>query len=492
MITFADKFYAILNTYILSTLSYIGESFCILSIILIMLCFLGRVGTFTKKSIYPVLVFVGIGTILNIYSVCHDYFVMRNHWNEPFQESIVRLTDKSEYSSIITIVVILAIILSVLLTFSEHKILNCLIAGFMIIFYETYISVEMLCTTIYFTNKSRNYIFQGSFIYEELEGAFSYIFILAYMFIMASTFFALYLGMIRKQRTLYVGWKSRILFVSWEILMVCIAYIPIFIGGTLKQQEKYMGYELGMILPLMGIIVPLFMLILISNRNAFEKSILQEEYISAELTFINQYKRNQHETRAFRHDIINNLSMLSTMYAEGKYDDASEHLSDLLGDIRAMSPKYITGDEMLDCIVGMKISKMEGEGISFTLDGVLDGGLDMKPVDICTIFANAIDNAIEACEKLEEKSDRWIKLSIKRTDRFFSINLCNSMLDDKKQSVVHRLFGGGDRFTTKEDKSLHGYGTQNMQKVISKYDGIEKVNAENGVFTLSIIFPRTN
>ena len=126
------------------------------------------------------------------------------------------------------------------------------------------------------------------------------------------------------------------------------------------------------------------------------------------------------------------------------------------------------------------------------LDGVLDGGLDMKPVDICTIFANAIDNAIEACEKLEEKSDRWIKLSIKRTDRFFSINLCNSMLDDKKQSVVHRLFGGGDRFTTKEDKSLHGYGTQNMQKVISKYDGIEKVNAENGVFTLSIIFPRTN
>ena len=483
MMTFADKFYAILNTYILSTLSYIGESFCILSIILIMLCFLGRVGTFTKKSIYPVLAFVGIGTILNIYSVCHDYFVMRNHWNEPFQENIVRLTDKSEYSSIITIVVILAIIFSVLLTFSEHKILNCLIAGFMIIFYETYISVEMLCTTIYFTNKSRNYIFQGSFIYEELEGAFSYIFILAYMFIMALTFFALYLGMIRKQRSLYVGWKSRILFVSWEILMVCIAYIPIFIGGTLKQQEKYMGYELGMILPLMGIIVPLFMLILISNRNAIEKSIIQEEYISAELTYINQYKRNQHETRAFRHDIINNLSMLATIHNDKNYSEAEAYLKDLIGNVQDMSSKYVTGDEMLDCIIGMKYFKMEEAGIDFSLDGYIEGGLKMKPSDVCGIFANAIDNAIEACEMISNDTNKWIRMSLERGKETVCIHIKNSCPSDGGRNAL------GEKVNTKKDMSLHGYGIQNMKNTIAKYNGTESMILNEETFELMVNIP---
>ena len=145
---------------------------------------------------------------------------------------------------------------------------------------------------------------------------------------------------------------------------------------------------------------------------------------------------------------------------------------------------------MLDCIVGMKISKMEEVGIDFTLDGVLDGGLKMKPVDICTIFANAIDNAIEACERLPEESDRWIKLKIKRTDKFFSISLINSMVEDKKTGVINKIFYDGERFTTKKDKSLHGYGTKNMKAAISRYDGIERVSAEGGVFTLSIILPR--
>ena len=81
------------------------------------------------------------------------------------------------------------------------------------------------------------------------------------------------------------------------------------------------------------------------------------------------------------------------------YDKAKEYLNTLLGDVRAMSPKYNTGDEMLDCIVGMKSAKMEEQGIDFTLEGVIDGGLGMKPMDICSIFANAFDNAIEACEK---------------------------------------------------------------------------------------------
>ena len=124
--------------------------------------------------------------------------------------------------------------------------------------------------------------------------------------------------------------------------------------------------------------------------------------------------------------------MLSAMLADKNYDEAGKHLETLLGEVKGMSPKYVTGDEMLDCIVGMKAAKMEEEGIEFSIDGVADGGFGMKPVDVCSIFANAMDNAIEACEKLPSESEKWIKLVMKRTDKFFSVKLKNTMWDEEE------------------------------------------------------------
>ena len=130
------------------------------------------------------------------------------------------------------------------------------------------------------------------------------------------------------------------------------------------------------------------------------------------------------------------------------------------------------------------------EGIDFTIDGVADGGLGMKPVDVCSIFANAMDNAIEACEKLPEEKEKRIQLIMKRTERFFSIKLINSMSDDENSGAAGKLFGEGGRITTKKDKNLHGFGTQNMKAAISRYDGMLKAEAEDGIFTLSIMIPR--
>ena len=133
---------------------------------------------------------------------------------------------------------------------------------------------------------------------------------------------------------------------------------------------------------------------------------------------------------------------------------------------------------MLDCIVGMKASRMDEEEIDFKLDGMIDGGLGMKPVDVCNIFANALDNAIEACERIPEKTDRWVSLLVKRTDKFFSIKLSNSVKEEKNGISLDKLFDGISRKTSKKDKNLHGFGTLNMKKALEKYGGMLKSEQE--------------
>lgn len=490
--TNADLFNRLLTKNILSIVAYVGECFCILSVFIIMLCFLGkeREGRISQKTIMPMVVMVGTVICINAYCLVNDYIRLKGIWNEPFIEGAVKLADKSDFEWLIYTVVLCAIIATSYFTFTKKRIMNTVMSALMIIFFESYISTEMMCSAMYFAKEPREYVLNFTMQDQLLGTTGAYLFTLSYVLIMVSIFLILYFGMYKAQRIIYVGWKNRMIFIVWELLMICIMCIPIMFGTTGDNQVRYMSYELAIIMPIVCIAVPALLVAIISRRYVLEKTMIQEDYISAELDYINQYKKNQQETRAFRHDIINNLAMLSAIHDGNNYDEAQEYLDNLLGNVRAMSPRYNTGDEMLDCIVGMKSTKMDEEGIDFTLDGVIDGGLGMKPVDICSIFANAFDNAIEACEKLTDKDDRWIKLEIKRTENFFSIMLSNSMSENVKASIADKLFRDGERITSKKDRSLHGYGTQNMKASISKYDGIEKVEADGGVFKLSIMIPR--
>ena len=63
---------------------------------------------------------------------------------------------------------------------------------------------------------------------------------------------------------------------------------------------------------------------------------------------------------------------------------------------------------------------------------------------------------------------------------------------EEKNQMQPELFNIGEQITTKKDKAHHGFGLQNMRETILKYEGIEKVEIEDGVFILSIMIPRTN
>jgi sensor histidine kinase regulating citrate/malate metabolism len=155
----------------------------------------------------------------------------------------------------------------------------------------------------------------------------------------------------------------------------------------------------------------------------------------------------------------------------------------MLGEVSALSPKYVSGDEMLDIIISMKADRMDELNIKFTLDGVADGGLQIKPMDMCSIFANALDNAIEAASKCEEP---FVSFSIKRTDKFFVIKIINSA--DKKTDIGKLLSTSG--YTSKSDKDHHGFGLMNVRRAVEDYNGILKAESDEKSFTLSILMPR--
>ena len=236
-----------------------------------------------------------------------------------------------------------------------------------------------------------------------------------------------------------------------------------------------------------GLMFPVFIYFSRIGQHYRDRAIYQENHMQAELSHFEQYKQNQEETTRFRHDIRNNLLCLNNMLQEGRTQEATEYLNDLLHTSRSLSPKFVSGDQMLDCILGVKDRVMEENGIAFQLDGVMAGGLGWKPMDVCNVFANALDNAIESCQQMPAE-ERFINMSIRSTEQYWFISIENPVLKDVD---IQQLFLKDGGYTSKSDTGQHGIGTYNMKQTVEHYGGILKATCENHRFTLEIMIDNT-
>lgn len=306
----------------------------------------------------------------------------------------------------------------------------------------------------------------------------------AELFLTVAASVILYFGFYREKHV-YIVRKRKILWVAVLLWAIILMSQDPFTGGGELVEKRYeiLCHYFSYMLVALGIFAPVF-LIFDEARNYLKKqNQYQQHYLEAELDYIAGYKEKQRETRAFRHDMVNQLALADMLMDNGKTEEARKHIQELIGNIRSLSSQFSTGDEMLDCIVSMKAEKMRSKGIDFSLEGIVEGGLSLKPMEVCSIFANALDNSIEAAEDSENPN---VSMVIRKTNQFWVIDIANSIKDAVN---VESLFSG-DGYTTKEDKKYHGFGLSNIKRSIERNDGLLKINSSNDRFVLSIMLPR--
>ena len=327
------------------------------------------------------------------------------------------------------------------------------------------------------------YMFHGYFVPEKYEFWYEIILLPVCVFL----YYYLSQKFIKKGLVIPFGRREK-----W-LLAFYFVYIFSFFGMIVVSEGEGKWME-GILQVLVEIVMMVFTLgfpvyIFKTRISAYYRDMkdYQEEFLQAELSYFRQYKESQEETRRFRHDIKNHLMFLDAMMGEHKEREAQEYLGNLLQKVQKLSPEIVTGDEMLDCIFSFKTALMRQEQISFEMEGVLDGGLGWKPMDICCVFANALDNAIEACMRIPEEQPREIHVSLKKTEQFFYIEISNTVSSDEEGK---KIFSSGENFTSKKNRNLHGFGILNMRRTVEKYGGILNMECRDKRVTLSLILRR--
>lgn len=296
-------------------------------------------------------------------------------------------------------------------------------------------------------------------------------------------FFFLLYRLYRKNVVMQCHKKEVGLLLAFGAIGYSLSFVVSFFGDS----NRVLLYTLAIVTILLAALIPVFIFSSRVGQYYRERTIYQENYMQEELAHFTQYKLAQEETARFRHDIRNNLLCLNELLQSDDTEKAKAYLRDLLDVSDTLRAKFVSGDEMLDCIIGVKAGIMEEKQIRFQLDGVLAGGLQWKPVDVCVVFANALDNAIEACTQLPPE-DRSIDMRIKSTSLFWLVSITNPVKDAVD---TEKLFQKNSGYTSKADAGHHGIGTYNMKNTVENYGGMLKADCREGLFTLEIAIDKS-
>lgn len=215
-----------------------------------------------------------------------------------------------------------------------------------------------------------------------------------------------------------------------------------------------------------------------------------ESYMRYELSATTTILKNQYDQYCMSKETIDLINrkyhdlknQIAALRSENDPDRRTEWLDEMENDIKQYEAENKTGNAVLDTLLTGKSLYCQKNDISLTC--VVDGtSLDfIKVMDICAIFGNALDNAIESTIQMEDREKRLIHVVVCRQKQFVAIRIEN-------------YFGGtldfeeGIPITTKKDKAYHGFGVRSIRSSVENYGGTMTIATENGWFELKILIP---
>ena len=187
--------------------------------------------------------------------------------------------------------------------------------------------------------------------------------------------------------------------------------------------------------------------------------------------YYSQLEKKYGDSRKVIHDMKNHLQAIERLYASKETEVAKSYVEDIYHMLNVLGEKYYTDHRMLNIILNDKLGEAEREGIRVRAaigDVKLIG---IKDLDITTVFANLLDNAIEAARKVKEEA--FIDMKMDYFNEFIVISIRNSVNRNENHKEGHM-----------------GIGLENVRYTLEKYHGTLHTGQEDGEFQVNIMLPK--
>ncbi len=221
--------------------------------------------------------------------------------------------------------------------------------------------------------------------------------------------------------------------------------------------------------------------VLLSER---QKHFVEEQQVKAMKKRLEEAENFYGSIRKVRHEMKNHMANIKGLAGAGEYGEIEKYVQRMDDTMQELEYKYVTGNAVTDVIINDKCRRAEKAGIRFDADFRYGG--EIPVFDLGIILNNLLDNAIEACEKLEA-GKRFIRLTMKRKKQFLLLDVENSF-----DGIIPMKKGGSLPVTTKQSAipeiiTEHGIGLENVRDMAERYFGGVSIKVKGDVFHVTVM-----
>ena len=221
--------------------------------------------------------------------------------------------------------------------------------------------------------------------------------------------------------------------------------------------------------------------ILLAER---QKHFVEEQQVKAMKKRLEEAENFYGSIRKVRHEMKNHMANIKGLAGAGEYGEIEDYIRRMDETMQELEYKYVTGNAVTDVIINDKCRRAEKAGIRFGADFRYGG--EIPVFDMGIILNNLLDNAIEACEKLEPGKG-FIRLSLKRKKQFLILYVENSF-----DGAVPVSKGSSLPPTTKQSIlpgiiTEHGIGLENVRDIAERYFGGVNIKVKGDVFHVTVM-----
>lgn len=209
------------------------------------------------------------------------------------------------------------------------------------------------------------------------------------------------------------------------------------------------------------------------------KTEMEIQNLKYEQSYYQELEKNQAEVRKMRHDMKNHLSVAASFLRNHDTQGAETYLTKLSGELNTGNRNFCK-NSIVNAVLNNKYQLAVSNQIDCFCNISIDQMMGIDDVSLCSLFANSLDNAIEACKKIPEPKMRHISVKARYQNGFFSYEITNS----KCNEIVTKH---GKLISSKKDKKEHGLGVGNMKDMVEKYGGTCGIEYDEGRFIVTVL-----
>ncbi len=261
------------------------------------------------------------------------------------------------------------------------------------------------------------------------------------------------------------------------LLMLFPAYLlSILLGCMVCLQVQTTGEDLP-VSYLIAAVALLYMNILLvfyaekmkATADRQREYALAEQHFAMQEQYYDSLRCEQNETRAMFHDINKYMLAMKALAAKHNSEQAGQVLQEAQELFSRLGNVIDVGNSVVSIILSEYQTIAAEAEITLTFDVSVPESLTISAIDLYILLGNTLDNAVEACQKLPA-GNRWIKLQLRQFHSILFYQLENPFAPD---------------YPNRSKGKNHGFGLQNVRRVVEKHNGTLSANEADGTFTVS-------